>query len=160
MLFLQILNIKKIIQEASLYDSCINYDNKFLEENVSSSSETLLSKFTHHDAYSEDLFTISNYRPSEVNTGTCIFRETLMNKASQRYFNSREFLKHSFNELIGCLDSYRSHDWNDHIQESISNLVEVTRNKLGENKRKCDVLTMNVMTEQEKKFNKKKICFT
>ena len=88
-----------------------------------------------------------------------IFDASIYNIENADVFDSREYLKHSFNELVGCLDSLKEKEWNHHVQDVICSLANQSRSKLFDKKskkRSFNELTVNIMSEEKKHSVKRK----
>jgi hypothetical protein len=80
-----------------------------------------------------------------------LFEQSTLARTSHQS-DAREFLKATYNELIGCLDSLKNEETHLHVAGVLAELVIHARSKLGKNlnrKRLLDTRTVNIMIEQQ-----------
>jgi hypothetical protein len=64
--------------------------------------------------------------------------------------DAREFLKSTYNKLLGCLDSLKDDETNIHVAQALKELVNEARSKIvAKHKRPLDTRTVNIMVEQQ-----------
>ena len=146
-----------IFQEEILYEDVnarvLNYSKEYMNELNAPAHGMTSSNQSFYDGLSQECSVCE----SDVYDGVFEQREDNFERSvaisfNTNVFDSRDYLKHSFNELIGCLDSLKSKEWNHHVQDVICDLVNQSRSKLRShvsNKRKYDMFTVNIMSEQK-----------
>ena len=141
-------------------DIVINYNKEFLMNIANESSDLFFRNATNYNGLSQEGHTCEESAIlQELQNFDNIFDASIYNIENADVFDSREYLKHSFNELVGCLDSLKEKEWNHHVQDVICSLVNQSRSKLFDKKskkRNFNELTVNIMSEEKKNSVKRK----